>query len=590
MRFPALLLCAGALSLAACGGGGGGGTGLPPQNVPPSVAPTITPTATPTVTPSSSPVPQSNGYMTQTGANTMSGAIAGTHTSYAAVVAISKNEVAGGPSATPASDAINIAVSSGSSAQSARLQSALQSRPDVPVQIRTREAAAQAISDNAARAILRLAHTGGPAAASPRRAQSLPTTVGSTANIWVLVASIGSANGTYTQVPSTLEAVTAHGRIWLDNTLTASIAPAQIAQIGDDFENAYASDTTHFGTSDYPASASTSTTTQACDSTGKALTGQTVPELIAPDTLTNVVVLDESALGSGVGGYFSPVNYITQAAANCAIPQLGYQPMSNEAPMIYVGWESTNGATFELQEDLVRGTAHEFQHLINFVNHAVLATNSSLEDTWINEGLSMLGQDFAVQRMYPSMSVDVSDALERAAQYLNHPQNYSLTAFTGLDPGKTLSYNCSGCYGEEYLFQRYLYDRFGGDAYTHAMEQNGSVSYAGLQQATGGQTPTTLVSDFAIALMAGNQGVLSDPRFTFTNLNLSGTYTDQFGDVLALAGPKALVSSTGTTSTVNAYNGGFIYFTIGGLSSAGEVVTLTDQSGAFGLTAGMIQK
>jgi hypothetical protein len=47
----------------------------------------------------------------------------------------------------------------------------------------------------------------------------------------------------------------------------------------------------------------------------------------------------------------------------------------------------------------------------------------------------MLAQDLVVQRMYPSLPIDVADSGSRAQQFLAAPQNYSLTAFTGLSGG-----------------------------------------------------------------------------------------------------------------------------------------------------------
>jgi hypothetical protein len=67
-----------------------------------------------------------------------------------------------------------------------------------------------------------------------------------------------------------------HGYIWIDNTL--SLSPSTIQQIGADFDNAYLSDTTHFGTPNYTASAPgfTAGPRPSCDATGTA-TGTSAP-------------------------------------------------------------------------------------------------------------------------------------------------------------------------------------------------------------------------------------------------------------------------------------------------------------------------
>jgi hypothetical protein len=419
-----------------------------------------------------------------------------------------------------------------------------------------------------------------------RRTTSLGTIVGSTTSFYVNTASIGQAGNAYTLVPATLVSVSNHGYIWIDNTL--SLAPSSINQIATDFDNAYASDTTHFGTPEYTTSSpQAQDVTQPCDANGNQIPGATpVPEFIPPPNGMHVVfVINTQALGDKVGGYFSLINYLPQAAANC----VAGQPQSNEASMIYVGYNLGNTDAFEIQEDLVRGTSHEFQHLINFVNHVILSTSPQNEDRWINEGLSMLAQDFGVRNLYPQVSVDVDDALNHAIVFMNNPQNFSLTGFTGVDPGTTtLAYNCTGCYGAEYLFQRYLYDQYGNDTYTHNMESGGTVSYAGLQAQTG-TNPKTLIENFSVALAISGTGVTSTPAYNFTNFNPYASYTDQFGDAAQLNGPAAETATIGATTSNTPYLGTFYYALAQPATGQGAGVTETDTAGTFGLAPALIQ-
>ena len=421
-----------------------------------------------------------------------------------------------------------------------------------------------------------------------RRPRSLGVTAGATNAFWVANGAIGSIGGSSMQVPATLKAVTAHGYIWVDDTLPgAGVDPTAIQSIANDFENAYASDTAHYGSSTYTTSSPglAGYTLPTCDTTG-AHDGGVVPYFITPtDNKINVLLINELNLGSGVGGYFSAGNYFYQGALNCNIGHgstAASVTKSNEAPMFVVGYYTPNSPTFETGEDLVRGTAHEFQHLINFVNHAIL-NDGSYEDSWINEGMSMLAQDFAVQRMYPNTAFDVDDAGYRAGQYLAAPHNYSLTAFTGISGG-VQHYNCSGCYGEEYLFQRYLYDRFGGDAYLHKM-LGLPLSYANLQQATG-IDPAQAISDFAVAIGATGTGATSDPRFTFTSINLRGTYTDQWGNGKDFLGPATLPLAAGA----NTHMLGSFFYLDGDATAAGKTITVKDVTGSYNLRAAVVQR
>jgi hypothetical protein len=446
-------------------------------------------------------------------------------------------------------------------------------------------------------ALTRRLHRVVSAPTSVRRTRSVGTTVGSKNPFWTFTGAIGAGGSTYAQRSATLKVVTDHGYVWIDDTLVSPSA-ADITAIANDFENAYASDTTHFGTAAYTASSAgmTSGSNPACDANGVS-TGTTVPNFIVPtDGKIDVFVVDIQGLGTGVGGYFSSANYIYQSALNCLIGHNGVTaqnvPRSNELPMFVVGYNTgvfSNPAQnndFEDREDVVRGTSHEFQHLINFVNHAIL-NNVNSEEVWLNEGLSMLAQDLAVNRMFPSVPVDIMDAAGRAHLYLQAPETYSLTAFTSVDSFDPTNqqYNCSGCYGEEYLFQRYLYDRFGGDAYLHKM-LGASTGFANLQQATG-TDPTQTIGDFAIAIAASGTGTTTDPRFGFTGINLHATYSDQFGTGgYAFNGPATLPIASGTT----VYPLGGFFYLEDHAAALGKTVSANTTSGAFKLKAGVVQR
>lgn len=237
------------------------------------------------------------------------------------------------------------------------------------------------------------------------------------------------------------------------------------------------------------------------------------------------------------------------------------------------------------------------------MNHALLAQGASSgsfdgnETPFINEGLSMLAQDLAVDAMYGSRGVhfDADDALARANAFLSNPQNFSISQFSGIDSaswgGGSAQYNCAGgCYGGAYLFQRYLRDRFGGDAYTHAMETSGVTGSQNLQAVTQ-QAPGTLLDDFALAMAAGTLGVTpSDSRFAFGSLSLTATYADQFGGSTTLAGVNAAPMSA-SSATVRAPVGGFAYVAVPAVPAGGMPVQVTDQASVsgFGLAAGLVQ-
>ncbi len=459
----------------------------------------------------------------------------------------------------------------------------------------------EAFPADGARLVQRL--TASPPQASSqevRRTQSAAfngARIGTQASVWVQQGPI-SGTRTSVAVPATLVAQSAHGNIWVDSSLASALA-SHAAAIAADFENAYASDVAHFASPDYGTDApGLAPQYSACASDGSA--GGSTPAYIDEpgDRRINVMVVNPQTMG-GLGGYFSGANYMTQSALNC----LHGNYESNQAPFIFVGWFGGNGTAYELQEDLVRSTAHELQHLINFVNHSILATGAATasfngtESTFVNEGLSMLAQDLAVNNMYGAQGVqfDADDALARANVFLADPGNYSLSGFIGIDPpgwgSGAPQYNCyGGCYGAAYLFERYLRDRFGGDAYTHAIETSGVVGGANLQAVTR-ESAGDLQDDFALAMAAGTMGVTSsDPRFNFGSLSLTGAFHDQFGGTTQLAGVYATPSS-GAGTPVEAPLGGFAYVSVPSVPASGMAVQVTDEAsvGGFALTGGLAQ-
>jgi hypothetical protein len=595
-RFDAASFSLMLVALSGCGGGGAAGQSAATAIVPPVAA---TPVALNVLT---GPVT----YLQSSGPLSSSGDItAGTHQALVAVMS-------GSTSSAQAYTADTLTVATSSTAQSnARMQSAGRT-----VEFAERAPVEAFAADD--RALLRGRARLSVAASSQAgvRTQSvLPSTLhaGSTATLWVQQGALSSTMRTNVQVPSTLLAQSTHGNIWIDNSLfsgstaSASFAGASLqntlAQISADFENAYASDVAHFAWPDYGSNApALQPQYKACSSSGTS-SGTTRGYITEPaDGRINVLIVNSQNLG-GLGGYFSAANYMTQASLNCLNGSANTYE-SNEAPFIFVGWSERNSATYELQEDLVRSTAHELQHLINFVNHALLASSASSpsyngnEIPFINEGLSMLAQDLAVENMYGTRGVhfDADDALARAGVYLSNPGNFSISGFGGIDPGSwggngSAQYNCGGgCYGGAYLLQRYLRDRFAGDAYTHAMETSGVVGAQNLQTVTG-NTPGTLLDDFALAMAAGTIGITpSDSRFAIGSLNINGTYPDQFGGSRTLAGVYALPFS-GTSIAVSAPIGGFAFVSVPSVPSGGMPVQVTDRAAisGFGMAAGLAQ-
>jgi hypothetical protein len=134
--------------------------------------------------------------------------------------------------------------------------------------------------------------------------------------------------------------------------------------------------------------------------------------------------------------------------------------------------------------------------------------------------------------------------------------------------------------------ERYVYDRFGGDVYTHAMEAGTQTSWSELASVTGA-SPQQLLHDFAVTLGSSNTGGAVAP-YQFSSLNLHATYTDQLGDVYTLSGPAPIATlSSGTSQSYSVLLGAYVYFALPGSSSVGSA-SLSEAASSFDLNGAVI--
>ncbi|HTD32266.1 MAG TPA: hypothetical protein VK665_01295 [Candidatus Elarobacter sp.] len=339
----------------------------------------------------------------------------------------------------------------------------------------------------------------------------------------------------YIDVPATLQYVSAHGYVWVDNGIDASygLGPSDWSAAGARFDQAYAKETVTFG----PAFFNANYHYQQCDTSGNpASTTQPPVDLSGSDPHISILVT-KALESTGEGGYFFAEDLLNDQELNCAT-KAAHVP-SNALPMIFIGadkYQTGSGTvadeTFWRTQDMVRSLPHEFQHYLHAVNKVFipnLVNNQQglFDDAFIDEGDAMLAQDL----VNPGAAQDTV-ALEAAFSYLYSPSNYSLTAFTGYDanpldtssnPSFGFYHNTNGNYGAAYLFERYLYDRFGGDAAMHRQYAtltttpgSGANVDPVVAEAANGETFAQLYQDFAAAL-AARDIASTDPRFTFNS-------------------------------------------------------------------------
>ena len=202
----------------------------------------------------------------------------------------------------------------------------------------------------------------------------------------------------------------------------------------------------------------------------------------------HLFILYTRGLGQNVGGYASSADGYSRLA----------QPYSNEKEIFYINAEAYGSPA---NPDLPGTLAHEFQHMIQ-------GHHDSNEDTWMNEGFSMLAEFLNGYRTGAEFSFVANPDLQ-------------LNAWDDSGAGAN-----SGHYGASFMYLAYFLDRFGEDA-TKALvtkKENGLLAVEKTlkdlkitDKTTG--LPTTAVdvfSDWIIANYIGDKAV-GDGRYYYNN-------------------------------------------------------------------------
>jgi hypothetical protein len=658
MRFlrvgPPFAVVLAVAALAACGGGGGGGStgGGGGPIITPTVPPTITPTVPPTAPPSGS------GYVAPTGAVTLLTATSGG--AFASAITPSSADgimdavAAGTPTEPPSSGsaltqwATTVKETSGvgtqssaRAAQSARMLQAIAQNHELERGDTIRENVPNVAGLRALFSHVRGTRT---SASTGRRAQAAQGTVGTQRQFKILTSNIGNSggcagggtSGTYicnTTITATLEAVGAHGNVWVDNASLATpgeftSVPGDFQTIASRFDGYYATETAAYGPAFYPGSQPIQFTWDAqhgqCDSSGNALPqSQWQSTDLTGNSGTSIdIVITDALAGTGEGGYFYIANEIPQQVWDCAPAP---KPVSNYTSMVVVTGNNYSGAgagvpaqneNYWLNTDIPRSVSHELQHLLHahykyFRPIATSTGNGSFDDTFIDEGDSMLAEDLATD---PSPGQHL-DTPRYSFSFLLEPSLFSLTSFTGFQPNPTSTSsnppygwfsNTAGSYGQAYLFQRYLYDRFGGTTYLHTLYNTPGPGVGPVVAGAGGESWTQLYREFVGAVSAQSTSAQSSPYAFSSAVTLRGNVDvpsirtgAQSTRHLGFGGPQPpetfnanvpngiVTLAPGTTITTNLIDGAALYLPSG--NNASGVTIGVSAPGAASLEGILIQ-
>ena len=237
--------------------------------------------------------------------------------------------------------------------------------------------------------------------------------------------------------------------------------------------------------------------------------------------LTNVVnQMVTSAQCNTMGyvtGFFDPTDLDPSTAAQHNHGEVFYGLVPDPA-----GTLSCSHAVAEVTGELPVTFAHEFEHLINFVQH-VLVRGGNAEDDWLDEGLAKYAEELTAASYLPGDSVtwlhDMFEDFYVAGQYLLAPEQHFL--LTSSDQGLAEV-------GAGWLFVRYLVDRM-GTGIARTLVQTSLTGTANVAQATGLPFATTVerwalanwVSDLPGFVAPGELQYRSwSFRFIFRQMNL----------------------------------------------------------------------
>ncbi|HNY12688.1 MAG TPA: carboxypeptidase-like regulatory domain-containing protein [Candidatus Wallbacteria bacterium] len=278
-------------------------------------------------------------------------------------------------------------------------------------------------------------------------------------------------------------------------------------------------------------------------------------------------------------GYFDSTNQLKQSYLDSSRTynknSNGEKYYSNEKEMFYMSVPKQSFQGTNYQVNTLGVLAHEFQHMINWNQHNNFSAGS-IEDSWLNEGLSQVAQDICGYGYQYGTLAFIMDP------FLRSPESYSLTKFQfGL-----------GYYGYAYLFTRYLIDR---GAVPQNLVKTSNIGKANVEaevkRAGLSSSFDDFFEDFTAALYLSNTGITSDAKYNFKSVNLRTGQNDS--PSTKLSGPAVtrnlLLPASFESSSLYEY--GFQIIKCAAASTASQKFSMTDNtSGNIGVIILRIKK
>ena len=224
---------------------------------------------------------------------------------------------------------------------------------------------------------------------------------------------------------------------------------------------------------------------------------------------------NQCATASFVAGFFFSGDLDPRFASQFNHGEIFYSLVADSA-----GTLSCPHTANQVKQQTPSTFTHEFQHMINFVQH-VLVRRGNSEEGWLDEGLSKYAEELAGRSYLPGDPATFSryaiDPVYDAYQYLSATGSYPLEI---PEDNGTI-----GEIGASWLFTRFIVDQF-GDSLPHRLVNSASSGAANVAAQTGEPFATTL-THWALANWVSDDsvpGFTAPPELRYTSWHFRKTY------------------------------------------------------------------
>jgi len=241
----------------------------------------------------------------------------------------------------------------------------------------------------------------------------------------------------------------------------------------------------------------------------------TVVIVLMTNAVNKLVTASDCNANGYVAGYFFPADLDPQSAASWNNGEIFYSIVADS-----LGTLSCAHKPSEVNAITPVTFTHEFQHMINFVQHDLIRSCGCSEDGWLDEGLSKYAEELAGRSFLASgdtaawVEFAIGDVVD-AYQYLTAPQGSAL--LIPLDQGTLPEV------GASWLFTRFIVDRF-GSALPGKLSRTSLFGIQNVQTQTG-QAFDSTVTQWALANWVSDlPGFTAPAELQYTTWHFRTTY------------------------------------------------------------------